>query len=277
MLSPYLHTELPPENVFGHRHKVECLRESIDALRTAGRKSLRILDAGCGSGHAVTRFLARQGDHVVGIDMHEPSIDYAKRKFGCAYLDFVCANLSTLPDSEGRYDVIVLADVLEHLDEPAEVLAAAVARLEPGGLVLASVPNGRGPFEIESALSRLPVAGRLLLRATDLFVALLDKSILRGVWSRRIDQTPKDLPYNEESGHVQFFSVAGFEETLRRGGLKVRRWRNVAWWCGPFTNYLFAPFAGFCRFNTWVASRLPKWCVSVWYVECVTPPRDGST
>ncbi|MFP8835078.1 class I SAM-dependent methyltransferase [Hydrogenophaga sp. XSHU_21] len=274
-LPPYLHVDLPPENVYGHRHKVECLRASIDRLRTSERPNLRVLDAGCGSGRAVTRFLARQGDHVLGIDMHAPSIEYAQRHYGEESLRFICSDLSMLPDGDGEYDAIVLADVLEHLTQPEQVLAAAVARLAPGGMVLVSVPNGRGPFEIESAISRLPVIGGLLLKATDVFVALLNKTVLRGLWSRLSDQTPPELPYNEESGHVQFFSTRGLEKTLRLGGLKVHRWRNVAWWCGPFTNYLFAPSEGFCRINTEVANRLPRWFVSVWYVECTVRSPDG--
>ena len=45
-LVPHLYADLPPENVFGHRRKVECLRASIDGLRTPQRPHLRILDAG---------------------------------------------------------------------------------------------------------------------------------------------------------------------------------------------------------------------------------------
>lgn len=266
--APFLQVDLPPENVFGHRHKVECLRESIDALRSPQRPRLRLLDAGCGSGHAVTRFLARQGDQVVGIDMHAPSIDYAQRYFGSDDLRFVCADLSTLPESEAEYDVVVLADVLEHLDDPLAVLKAAVARLAPDGLLLASVPNGRGPFEIESATARLPFLGPLMLRLTDLTVALLDKTVCRGWWSRRVDGVPVDLPYNAESGHVQFFTRSRLHDLLGNAGLVVRRERSLSFLSGPFTNYWFAPSRRFCAWNVAVASRLPAWSTSAWYVEC---------
>lgn len=179
-LAPFVYPDLLPENVFGHRHKVECLRASMDGLRAPQRPHLRVLDAGCGSGYAVTRFLPRRGDRVVGIDLYAPSIDYGQRNFGGEELRFVCADLATLPYSEGQYDVVVLADVLEHIDDPLAVLSAAAARLVPGGLLLASVPNGRGPFEIESALSRVPVLGPVLLRLTDLSVAVLNKFIMKG-------------------------------------------------------------------------------------------------
>lgn len=267
-LAPYLYPTLPTENVFGHRRKVEYLRASIDALRTPECPYLRILDAGCGSGHAVTRFLPRRGDLVLGIDMYAPAIDYAQRNFGGEDLRFVCANLSTLPQSEGEYDVVVLADVLEHLEDPLTVLSTAVARLAPHGLLLASIPNGRGPFEIESAVSRWPFIGKTLLKITDLAVALLNKTVLRGVWSRHIDGTPSDLPYNEESGHVQFFTQARFLALLASVGLYARKSRSLSLLGGPFTNYWFAPSKAFCAWNVAVVAKLPQWTASAWYFEC---------
>lgn len=267
-LAPFVYPDLLPENVFGHRHKVECLRASMDGLRAPQRPHLRVLDAGCGSGYAVTRFLPRRGDRVVGIDLYAPSIDYGQRNFGGEELRFVCADLATLPYGEGQYDVVVLADVLEHIDDPLAVLSAAAARLVPGGLLLASVPNGRGPFEIESALSRVPVLGPVLLRLTDLSVAVLNKFIMKGAWSRMTDSTPVDLPYNADSGHVQFFSRPEMISLIRGAGLEVAGSKSLSFLAGPFTNYLLSPSQAFCRWNVRSASRLPHWLASAWYFEC---------
>lgn len=268
MLEPYLYNTLLSENVFGHRYKVECLRASIDRMRAPQRPQLRILDASCGSGFAVTRFLSRRGDKVDGIDLHAPSINYGQRNFGGAELHFVCADLSTLPHSEGRYDVVVLADVLEHIDDPLAVLSAAMARLAPGGRLLASIPNGRGPFEIESALSRVPILGPVLLRLTDFFVAVLDKFVIRGAWSRMTNSIPNDLPYNSDSGHVKFFSKSEIIKLFHSAGLEVSDSCHLSFLSGPFTNYLFAPSDTFCRLNARVAGRLPYWLASAWYFEC---------
>jgi SAM-dependent methyltransferase len=43
--------------------------------------------------------------------------------------------------AHGPFEVIIFADVLEHLPGPAQVLETAVRGLNPGGLVLISVPN----------------------------------------------------------------------------------------------------------------------------------------
>jgi 2-polyprenyl-3-methyl-5-hydroxy-6-metoxy-1,4-benzoquinol methylase len=72
----YLFKELLPENVYGHTKKVRLFREAIEHFRAVSNKnSLRILDIGCGSGYAVTRFLGKAGDYVMGIDMYLPNIE----------------------------------------------------------------------------------------------------------------------------------------------------------------------------------------------------------
>jgi hypothetical protein len=41
---------------------------------------------------------------------------------------------------------------------------------------------------------------------TDIFVAALNKTVMKGAWNKVAAVAPKDLPYNIESGHVQLFS-----------------------------------------------------------------------
>ena len=42
---------------------------------------------------------------------------------------------------QGPFDVVILADILEHLAEPAALLRLVARELNPGGMVLISVPN----------------------------------------------------------------------------------------------------------------------------------------
>lgn len=266
--SAYVHADLPPENVYGHRRKVELLREAIDALRTRERPNLSILDAGCGSGYAVTRFLARRGDRVTGIDMYAPAIAYAQSRFGGRELGFECVDLAHMQERFGTYDVVVLADVLEHLHEPQSVLVEAARMLTPQGRLLVSIPNGFGPFEIESALARMPLLGPALVKLTDLTVATLDKTLLRGRWSRAAQVEPAGLPYNDESGHVRFFTPSTIDRSLAEAGWGIDEWRHLSWLSGPFTNYWWAPSAAFCEWNVGVAERLPRRLVSAWFMVC---------
>jgi 2-polyprenyl-3-methyl-5-hydroxy-6-metoxy-1,4-benzoquinol methylase len=121
------------------------------------KNSLRFLDIGCGSGYALTRFLGKAGDYVMGIDMYLPNIEYAEEHFKRPGLHFFCMDAQELSNAGEVFDVVVMADILEHLEDPASVLKIAVELLATDGKLLVTVPNGKGPFEIESAFSKLPL------------------------------------------------------------------------------------------------------------------------
>ncbi len=101
----------------------------------AARQPSRVLDVGCSDGHFGA--LARaQGHTVVGVDIVKHD-GVAERLDG-----FVEADLNvSMPDTGEPFDVVVAADVLEHVIDPARLLADISDRLRPGGTILVSVPN----------------------------------------------------------------------------------------------------------------------------------------
>jgi 2-polyprenyl-3-methyl-5-hydroxy-6-metoxy-1,4-benzoquinol methylase len=263
-------TPLAPENVFGHTHKVLLFREECGRVRRRRRgASLRILDVGCGSGYAVTRFLGAPGDDVLGIDLHQPNVRYAQRAYARPGLRFECRSAESLVGSSGSYDVIVLADILEHLTDPGAVLVSCVRLLRTDGLLLITVPNGFGPFETESALARVPLLGPLLLKLTDYVVAALNKyGPLRGRWTAALAASPPDLPYNLESGHLQFFTRRRLAALSRSAGLRITRVEGLSFLSGPFTNFLLGASQAICMWNVAVAGWLPAFAVSSWFFVC---------
>jgi 2-polyprenyl-3-methyl-5-hydroxy-6-metoxy-1,4-benzoquinol methylase len=270
--------QLPRENVCGHTHKVVLFREACERVRghrLNGR--LRILDVGCGSGYAVTRFLGRPGDDVLGIDLYEPNIRYARQMLQRPGLQFECRSAETLLAVSETYDVIVLADILEHLTDPAAVLRNCRQLLREDGLLLITIPNGFGPFETESALARAPLLGPLLLRAVEYGVAVLNKfGPLRGKWTEALSEVPPDLPYNLESRHVQFFTRRRLAALSDSAGFRIVRIESLSFLAGPFTNFLFGASRAFCRWNVVVAASLPRFAASAWFFECVTAPPESS-
>jgi 2-polyprenyl-3-methyl-5-hydroxy-6-metoxy-1,4-benzoquinol methylase len=257
--------ELPPENVYGHTKKVVLLLAALDRLRLQLQRGLHILDVGCGNGGAVTRHIADPADQVIGIDCHEPSIDYARREFGRPGLNFRVGTVEALSEQDGRFDAIVMTDLLEHVWHPDALLRTVRACLAQEGRLLVSIPNGYGSYEIESSLSRVPLLGPASLRAVDLGVAILNKAVFVDAWTRVVDADAK--PYNHESGHVNFFSRRRFLTLATDSGFVVVDERALSFMSGPYTNYLFAPSRTFCRLNTEIADRLPLSATSAWFFE----------
>lgn len=106
-----------------------------------GRRGLRVLDVGCGAA-TTSREIASRGNEVVGIDSDPGAVATAATRLTHAFradiLDFdnLAAQLG-----EKKFDVIILADVLEHLPWPLDPLRSYLRFLAPGGRVLVSLPN----------------------------------------------------------------------------------------------------------------------------------------
>jgi SAM-dependent methyltransferase len=115
------------------------------AAELAGGK--RVLDLGCGSGYG-TAELAGVSLFVVGVDRVAP--DAAARSGLVRYLRADLARLPLLPAS---FDLVVSLQVIEHLDDPTEYLAAMARLLRPGGAAVLTTPNrltsdGENPYHL---------------------------------------------------------------------------------------------------------------------------------
>ncbi len=107
------------------------------ALQRIGPPSgAHILDAGCGSGGNLA--LLSQYGSVCGFEYDGPARALAAAR-GQGRVEFG-ALPDCVPFEDLRFDVVGIFDVLEHLDQPVESLAALRARLVPGGALLLTVP-----------------------------------------------------------------------------------------------------------------------------------------
>jgi methionine biosynthesis protein MetW len=110
---------------------------SIARVMQAIRPGEEVLDVGCSEGY-LARLL--KGNKVWGVDYNEEAVRVARN--WCVDARAVDLNNDYGADPFGRkFDVIVFADVLEHLLHPAEVLATMARLLKPGGRVVISLPN----------------------------------------------------------------------------------------------------------------------------------------
>jgi 2-polyprenyl-3-methyl-5-hydroxy-6-metoxy-1,4-benzoquinol methylase len=100
----------------------------------------RVVDVGCGHGRLGAR-LRRPDRQVIGI---EPDLEMARR--AARRLDLVLAARAeeALPALGAPVDCFILADVLEHLADPARVLSLVAEALSPSGRAVVSIPNSAG-------------------------------------------------------------------------------------------------------------------------------------
>lgn len=115
------------------------LRYEFAAKFTHGKT----LDAACGSGYG-SEILKAVTAQVTGIDIHRPTIEYAKKHYSA---DFICGDLHYAPWETG-FQTVVSFETLEHLKAPDVVLRHF--RKSCSGVLICSVPNeDLYPFDAE--------------------------------------------------------------------------------------------------------------------------------
>lgn len=108
-----------------------------------------VLDIGCGAGaFAATLRQARPGRQleIWGVEIMPEAAALARGAVDQVLVGDAVVRVAEMPD--GRFDCVVLNDVLEHLAEPAPLLRQARRVLRPGGALVASLPNVRYFFNV---------------------------------------------------------------------------------------------------------------------------------
>lgn len=244
-----------PLELHGHRKKLAFFLRSLATFRALRGLSLadtRVVEVGCSNGRNIALPLAEQGYRITGVDIHAPSIAYASAHNTFPNVRFLCQDFADFASDE-FFDVVVLSDILEHVEDPLHIILTATKHLAPGGMVLVCIPNGYGPYENEQRLLRVTGLDRLV------------EGVIR--WGKRLLQrrVEKQAEYNYDSGHIQFFRMHDFESLATSAGLRIEEQANGALFGGGATYYfgLLLPFI--VTPSLWLADQLPSRLASTWY------------
>lgn len=144
----------------------------------------RVLDLGCGGG-LLSEALATCGAEVTGADLGSDVIDVARlhlleSRLPVEYLEISAEQLAR--EQPASFDAITCMEMLEHVPEPGEVLAACAALLKPGGQLFLSTLN-RTPQAFALAIVGAEYVARLLPRGTHQYARFIRPAELAG-WLR---------------------------------------------------------------------------------------------
>lgn len=125
------------------------------------------LDVGCGGG-LLSEALARTGAQVTAIDLAPELVKVAKlhRLESQVAVDYRLQSAESLAaEQPGAFDVVTCMEMLEHVPDPAAIIAACATLLKPGGRLFLSTLN-RTPAAFALAVVGAEYVARLLPKGT---------------------------------------------------------------------------------------------------------------
>jgi 2-polyprenyl-6-hydroxyphenyl methylase/3-demethylubiquinone-9 3-methyltransferase len=158
------------------------------------------LDYGCGAGMFLVHAASSGASEVVGVDAESGALSTARYFAGREGVEHACRFIQseTFPSLVGRprFDVILIKDVLEHVEDDEALLSAARNALVPGGWIVLSTQN-----------------------------SLSLNYLLEGTYQRVI-RGDKDW-YGWDETHLRFYTPMSLGRKLKRVGFVNFSWRAV--------------------------------------------------
>jgi 2-polyprenyl-6-hydroxyphenyl methylase/3-demethylubiquinone-9 3-methyltransferase len=184
--SDLAHQWWDPTSEFRPLHEINPLRlEWINSRAPLAGKT--VIDIGCGGG-ILAESMAKKGAHVTGIDLSEKALKVADLHSLESGVQ-VCYELIAAEDmaerEAGRFDIVTCMEMLEHVPDPAAIVAACAKLVKPGGKVFFSTIN-RNPKAYLHAILGAEYLLRLLPKGTHDYAKFITPAEL-SQYARRAD------------------------------------------------------------------------------------------
>ena len=152
-----------------------------------------VLDVGCGGG-LLSEALARAGAQVSAIDLAPELVKVARLHMleSGVQVDYQVKAVEALAaERPGSFDAITCMEMLEHVPDPASIIAACATLLRPGGRLFLSTLN-RTPAAFALAIVGAEYVARLLPRGTHRYADFIKPSELAS-WLREAGLQIEDV------------------------------------------------------------------------------------
>lgn len=161
-----------------------------DAIGLCGK---RILDVGCGGG-LLSEGMAVRGAEVIGIDLSEKPLGVAKLHLleSGQKVDYRKISVEQLAEEmPGAFDAVTCLEMLEHVPDPASIVAACARLVKPGGQAFFSTIN-RNPKAYLFAVIGAEYLLQMLPKGTHDFARFIKPSELTR-WCKQAGLEPDEL------------------------------------------------------------------------------------
>lgn len=190
--SQLAHRWWDPQSEFRPLHEINPLRlEWID--RHASLAGKTVLDIGCGGG-ILSEGMAASGATVTGIDLSEKALGVARLHLleSGRQVDYRMISAENLAaQMPGAFDVVTCMEMLEHVPDPASIVAACASLVKPGGHVFFSTLN-RNPKAYLLAVIGAEYLLKLLPKGTHDYAKFIRPSELSR-WAKSVGLEPDEL------------------------------------------------------------------------------------
>lgn len=233
-----------------HLERLNWLYKTIQEQRAPGQ-TVRVLDVGCGTGNITVPLGMLPDSQIVGIDMHQPTLDIAiaRNTHPNVKIEF-----SFLQDYDiSSFDFIIFSEVLEHIPGYGALLEYIAQNAKPTMNMLVTIPTGWGPFEI---------------CMTPLY--WMRKLKLHGFINRVKKLLGKHEPYsiNYDTPHVNFFTQRQLRGDCERYGFEIKEFTKAFVFAPIIETYLpFVSLKWFAYYDNKLAQALPRGMTSGWYIN----------
>lgn len=103
-------------------------------------RGLTVLEAASGTGYGAA-LLAKTAATVVGVDTDRAAVEFATRRWAGDAVRFQFGDVKSLPFQSVSFDAVVSFETIEHVHDPADMVAEVARVLRPGGKLILSTPN----------------------------------------------------------------------------------------------------------------------------------------
>jgi len=182
----------------------------ISSLRSSIPANGLVLDVGCGNG-IITRGVGAHGFNVYGIDISEKAIQKAREINTLPNVKFDVISAEQLVADGRKYDAVICSEVLEHLNHPSSLLKVLFQSLHDKGILIVTVPNGKGPREtfVTRPIQQLKKKNNLLWKGIQSLKSLM------GYQGTTIQSSADDLT------HIQFFTLKSLQQLANETQFKI--------------------------------------------------------